>query len=257
MAYTEFDQAVHVVDPLELPDHWLRFESMDHGAASPTAWLAWASDEDGNCVVFDEHYAAGRLVSEHAAEVRRRRLSGWQRREGGRLEPHYCFADPSITASHGLRTRWGQPASVLTEYREHGVDWLRFANNDRLAGYSRLLELLHVEPGRLAPPWAQVPAHVGGSPRLFVVRSCVNTIEQLKSAPVASDGPDAGKAVEAKWEHEHGHAHAALRYGAMSRPAPTPAAPQEPEDWRSRELERLVRRQDEERDNPSRRYVQV
>lgn len=218
-AYEEFRDDVHLVEPFPLPDHWLRFESMDHGAASPTAWLAWAADEDGNCVVFDELYEAGRLVSEHAAEVKRRRASGWQRREGEDLQGHYCYADPSINANHGLRTKWGQPASVLTEYREHGVDWLRLANNDRLAGYSRLLELLHVEPGRIAPRWGRVPEHAGGSPRLYVFRNCVHTVEQLKSAPIASEGTDAGKAVEAKWEHEHGHAHAALRYGAMSRPA--------------------------------------
>jgi phage terminase large subunit len=253
-AYEEFRDEVHVVDPFRVPDHWLRFESMDHGAASPTAWLAWATDEDGNCVVFDEHYEAGRLVSEHAAEVKRRRGSGWQRREGGRLESHYCYADPSITASHGLRTRWGQPASVLTEYREHGVDWLRFANNDRVAGYSRLLELLHVEPGRLAPPWAHVPERAGGAPRLYVFRTCANTIEQLKSAPVASEGPDAGKAVEAKWEHEYGHAHAALRYGAMSRPAPS-VPPQEPDDWVSFEQQRLLRRYAEEQEDQSRRWA--
>jgi hypothetical protein len=44
---------------------------------------------------------------------------------------------------------------VLTEYREHGVDWLRFANNDRVAGYSRLLELIHVVPERIAPRWGR------------------------------------------------------------------------------------------------------
>jgi PBSX family phage terminase large subunit len=228
MAYTEFDTAIHVVDEFGLPSHWLRFESMDHGAASPTAWLAFAVDEDGNCVVFDELYEAGKLVSEHAAEVKRRRAAGWQRRENGELQRHYCFADPSITASHGLRTKWGRPASVLTEYREHGVDWLLSANNDRAAGYSRLLELLHVEPKRLAPAWARLPASAGGSPRLYICRSCVHVVEQLRSAPVAAEGPDAGKAVDAKWEHEHGHAHAALRYGAMSRPSPSEEPPEPP-----------------------------
>jgi hypothetical protein len=121
-------------------------------------------------------------------------------------------------------------------------DWLRFANNDRAAGYSRLLELLHVESGRLAPPWARVVERAGGAPRLYVFRSCVNTIEQLKSAPVASEGPDAGKAVEAKWEHEHGHAHAALRYGAMSRPSPSLPLPQELDDPRAELLRRMEER---------------
>jgi hypothetical protein len=110
---------------------------------------------------------------------------------------------------------------MLTEYREHAVDWLRFADNHRVAGYSRLLELIHVVPERIAPRWAQMPPHAGGSLRLFIFRKCVQVAQQLTSAPVASEGPDAGKAVDAKREHEQGHAHAALPYGAMSRPAPT------------------------------------
>ena len=52
--------------------------------------------------------------------------------------------------------------------------------------------------------------------------SCRHAIDQLKSAPVATDGQDAGEAVEVKWESAHGHAVASLRYGAMSRPSPTP-----------------------------------
>jgi PBSX family phage terminase large subunit len=249
MAFAEFDERVHVVERFTVPEHWHRFESMDHGAASPTAWLAWAVDEDSNCVVFDEHYQAGWLVSEHAREVLRRRASGWQRRERGQPVRHSCFADPSITASHGLETRWGQPASVLTEYREHGVSWLIPANNDRAAGYSRVLELLHVEPDRLFPSWHPRRGE-RGAPRLFVVRCCVNTVEQLRSAPVASEGPDAGRAVDGRWEHEHGHAGgAALRYGAMSRPAPSPEhedfdpfATADPDWLRARALERHVAR---------------
>jgi PBSX family phage terminase large subunit len=210
MAFTEFSERVHVVERFPLPPHWLRFESMDHGAASPTAWLFWATDEDGNHVVFDEHYQAGLLVSDHAAEVLRRRPAGAH---------HRCFADPSIDASHGI-LKWGRKATVLTEYREHKVTWLVPANNDRVAGYSRLLELVHVDERRPFPSWHPRFGE-RGAPRLFLARHCAHTVEQLKSAPVASDGPDAGRAVEGKWEHEHGHALAALRYGAMSRPAPS------------------------------------
>jgi hypothetical protein len=119
---------------------------------------------------------------------------------------------------------------------------LRAANNDRPAGYARLLELLHMEPGRIPPRWAQPPEGVGGAPRLYVFRTCRRTIEQLKSAPVAVDGVVAGEAVDPKWESAHGHAHAALRYGAMSRPSSSTPPPEE-EDPRTallrRNLERL------------------
>jgi hypothetical protein len=50
-----------------------------------------------------------------------------------------------------------------------------------------LVELLHVNPGRIAPPWAQVRAGVHGAPRLCVFSSCEQLIRQLKSAPVVVD----------------------------------------------------------------------
>lgn len=51
-------------------------------------------------------------------------------------------------------------------------------------------------------------------------------IEQLRSAPVATDGPNAGKAVDDHWESAHGHAVASARYGALSWPRP-PERPDE------------------------------
>jgi hypothetical protein len=66
-----------------------------------------------------------------------------------------------VFAKHGLVNRWGQPASVATDYSDHGVDLIR-ANTDRQAGSVRLLELLHIEPDRIAPPWASVPENVNG-----------------------------------------------------------------------------------------------
>ena len=244
-AYEEFDEGVHVVEPFVIPDEWERFESMDHGAANPTAWHAWAVDHDGNLIVFGEYYSPG-LVSAHAAEIKRRRANGWQRpdlRRGG-LEWHRCFADPSIKASHGLTSRRGVPASVLTEYLEHGVDWLVAANNDRAAGYARLLELVHPEPGRPYPSWH--PRHrETGAPRLYVFRTCEHLVAQMRSAPIAKDGSDAGEAVDPKWEGAHGHSHASARYGCLSRPAPSPMPEREPDDWRTFEIRRLLREQDE------------
>jgi len=221
-AYEEFDEALHVVDPFQVPSEWERFESMDHGAANPTAWLVWAVDHDGNLVCFDHYYSPG-LVSAHAAEIKRRRENGWCRRDwrSGEFEWQRCYADPTIRASHGLTSRRGVPASVQTEYLEHGVDWLIAANNDRAAGYARLLELVHPEPGRPFPSWHPRTGETG-APRLFMFKTCERLVAQMRSAPIAKDGSDAGEAVDGKWESAHGHAHAAARYGCLSRPAPSP-----------------------------------
>ncbi len=249
-AYEEFDESLHVVDPFVIPDEWERYECLDHGAANPSAWAPIAVDYDGNQIVFDLYYSPG-LVSAHAAAIRRRQsppspasaplgLNWWRRRNSrGEFERHVCWADPSIKASHGLTSRRGVPASVLTEYLEHGVDWLVMANNDRAAGYARLLELLHVDPARPFPSWH--PRHgQRGAPRLFVFSTCEQLIAQLQSAPIAKDGSDAGEAVDPKWENAHGHGHAMLRYGVLSRPAPSMLPEPEPDDWRSLEQRRVL-----------------
>jgi len=180
-AYEEFDPGTHVVEPFLIPEEWDRFECMDHGAANPTSWAPIAVDYDGNQIVFDLYYSPG-LVSAHAAAIKRRRspssfghappgLNWWQRPNARGYEWTYCYTDPSIRASHGLSGKFGLPASVLTEYLEHGIDHLVLGNNDRAAGYARLLELVHPDPKRPYPSWHPRSGEYG-SPRLFVFRSC-------------------------------------------------------------------------------------
>jgi PBSX family phage terminase large subunit len=205
-AFNEFDSEIHIVEPFEqVPESWGVFQSLDHGFNHPTAILTWLADDDGNLIVVAEYSKPG-LVSKHAAEIKE------SQQDIGAVE---IFADPSVFASQGLQDRPGTPASVASEYAKNGIK-LEPANNDRVAGYGRLLELLHVEEGRIPPPWSQVRENAGGAPRLFVFSTCKELIRQLKSAPVSSDGSDPGEAVDKKWESEHGHCVASLRYGAMA-----------------------------------------
>jgi hypothetical protein len=60
---------------------------------------------------------------------------------------------------------------------------------------------------------------------MYVFSTCRHLVDQLKSAPVAVEGVDAGEIVDPNWATSHGHAVDAARYGAMSRPSP----PDEPE----------------------------
>jgi hypothetical protein len=145
-------------------------------------FLAWAADEDGNVVVFGEYSQPG-IVSKHAAAF-------LERNERWRTER--IWSDPSVFHSQGLSTPRNWKASVATEYGEAGISLVP-ANNDRAVGYARLLELLHVESGRIAPPWAQVREGIDGAPRLYVASSCKELIRQFKSAPVAVDGIDTGE----------------------------------------------------------------
>jgi hypothetical protein len=93
-----------------------------------------------------------------------------------------------------------------------------------------------------------LPRNVTASPRLYIFEGCTNLIEQLKNAPTTMKGRsvDIGDTVDPDWETRHGHAHAAARYGAMSRPRPAgPAEPPEPDDWKAWKQAELLREHDE------------
>ncbi len=210
---------VHLVGPVDLPDAWERVEAMDFGVANPTCVLAAATDYDGNLIVFDSYYAGERLVSEHAREIEAHRKTWWP--EG---KYPICFADPSMWARTGGTSRWGDPATDVTEFREHGIDGLVQANNKRRPGRIRVNELLKPQPDRLFPNW-HPRAGENGAPRVFFVADrCPELVAQLQNAPllpIDSGLEGAGEIVEPKWESSHGHAVAAMRYLAMSRPSPS------------------------------------
>ena len=220
-AFEEFDERVHVVAPFAIPRHWDRFECMDFGSANPTAWYPVAVDYDGNLVVFDEYYSPG-LVSEHAGAIRARREWWWATDDDDKPVRANCHADPTIANKLGNSNNRGSELSIEFEFQQNGFSFVH-ANNNRRAGYMRVSELLHPEDGRPAPIWASHLLKQGPTPRLFIFNSCTHLVDQLKSAPLKSEGQDALEVVGPEWESRHGHGVAALRYGCLSRPRPTPA----------------------------------
>jgi hypothetical protein len=219
-AYAGFRTDLHVIDPWPIPSEWERYECMDYGTAAPTSWAVVSVDHDGNQVVSDLYYSPG-LVSKHAAEVLDRRAQGWQRRrQDGWTDTNVVWGDPTIRNRTGHTDRVsGRALSVEADFAEHGIA-IAPANNDRMAGYMRIAELLRADPERPFPHWHPRYGEQG-SPRLFVMEHCAQLVEQLEVAPIEDEGPLTGRAVQAKWERDDGHAHAMLRYGVMSRPAPT------------------------------------
>lgn len=222
LAY-RFSERVHTLPAFDLPESWDRFESMDYGPSetSATAWLAYAVDYDGNVIVFDEIYTPGCLPSMLTPELEKRRA--WWHPGGGRPE---AYADPAIFNPGQTTNRWGRPAVVNDEFADLGVHLAR-GNNDRRAGYVRVAEMLRVDEKHAVPAWATHLRGSSGAPRLYVFDHCKHLIEQLAEAPLEESeagphkGPYPGEAVARGWESGYGHAHASLRYGLMSRPAPS------------------------------------
>lgn len=248
-----WSEDIHVLEPFPVPDAWERFESFDHGTTNPSALLAWAVDHEGILVVFDEYYGPG-LPSVHAKAIRAKREVWWPKDdEGYPLTSPTCWADPEMWATKG-ETKLGDPASDITDYHELGIEGFVKANPSRSAGRTRLAELLTPDAERPFPRWHPRFGEYG-SPGMFVVgRNCPHLVEQLSSAPLLdldSGKKDAGEIVDPGWESRSGHACAAARYGALSRPGASEEPVVEPEDPRVRMLARIAERErleDEDQD---------
>lgn len=160
--FTEFDKKIHVIDPFDIPQHWERLVSIDHGLVNPTAVLWGAIDQDGNIFIYDEHYQAGRPISYHAAEIKKKT---------GKQQISLMIIDPSTVAK--TREKDGFPYSIIQEYNDCKLYPVP-GNNDVSASINRIKEFLKVQPKRFHPTNGKV-----GSPRLFIFRNCENMISEI------------------------------------------------------------------------------
>lgn len=181
--YEEFNENVHVIDPIPLRRHWLRFLALDWGYDHPACALWGAVDERGTLYIYDELYGRKRLVSEFAADMHRmtkgHNAAPKADDEGGLL----VWMDPSTDQHHGIGSR-----SVMGEFREHKIYGMP-ANNSVDAGINKVAERLKYD--FLAKP----PVN----PSLYIFRKCVNLTRGMKlyvAQPANSAGISTGKPVK-------------------------------------------------------------
>ena len=86
LVYPEFDERVHVIEPFAVPKEWQDNISIDPGLNNPLSAHWYAVDYDDNVYVVYEHFAAGKDIDYHAAEIAKicDRL-GWKRDFRGRI----------------------------------------------------------------------------------------------------------------------------------------------------------------------------
>lgn len=218
--FTEWEDRRHVLQPFEVPAHWMRFRSFDWGFARPFScgWWAVASEDmsrpegiipRGAMVRYREWYGASgpntglRLTTEAVAQ-------GIVERERGETI-QYGVADPSIFSEDGGPSR----AEVMSR---HGCRWrpadnTRVGRNGAMGGWDELRQRLIGEEGR---------------PMLYVFSTCRDLIRTLPSLQHDSNRPED---VDTAGED---HIADEVRYGCLSRPwvKRGPSAPQPRDRWR-------------------------
>ena len=218
---------VHVIpEDTAISNWWGRFEAMDYGTSAPTSWGCFATDHDGNVIAFGLHYEIG-YPSDTAPAIHRKRERWWARDDSGGLVNCITYGPADLKRTWGKVIR-GKELSAESEFADHGLHFAP-AQMDRHEGYVRIAEMLKPDAERPFPDWHPKRGEKG-APRFYILDSeeMQPLIENLRDAPLEDiDNPISklpGEAVDERWEHDHGHAHAMCRYGLTSRPK-SPDAP--------------------------------
>lgn len=210
-----WDARRHVVKPFQIPQHWLRFVSMDWGSASPfsVGWWAVATEQatvtgrNNNSVVvprgclvrYREWYGASgpnvglKLANEAIAD-------GIKQREPGDAIA-YRVLDPACFAEHG-------GPSIAQVFAERGVHFTK-ADNTRVAGVGAISGWGHVRQ--------RLVGDSDGRPMLVMFETCRDLIRTLPALQHDKVRPED---IDTDMED---HAADDVRYACASRPWIKPA----------------------------------
>jgi hypothetical protein len=188
--YPEFSPETHVIDAIYRPA-WKNYIFFDWGFVNPLAAIEVMVSPSDDVYIWREHYKSGMRLAEHLAELKRR-----PNPDGYHLE--MCFgdaADPEAVAE--VNASFG-PCIAMPEAKTNwrsGIDLVK-----------SFLKLEQVgEQDEFGTPLER--------PRLFVDRSCKNTIAEFNNYRTKDGTKHADAAEQAKKINDH--AMDALRYGLV------------------------------------------
>lgn len=184
LIYKDFkDSPPHVVDEFEIPKDWYRFIGLDHGYRNPTCVLWGAVDFRGDLWIYDEFYAAGKLVSEIAEVIKTKNYH---------QKIQQYLIDPSCKNRNGITGK-----SVMDEFADCGLHFIP-ANNDVRAGINHLQEYIKLDKN--------------GKPKIKVFRKCTKLREEFQTYRWRDLRPSAKQDAPEKPLKKEDHAIDACRY---------------------------------------------
>lgn len=192
LAFPEFDEEVHVVDRFDIPAAWYKWRSCDWGYSSMAVCLWYAMDWDNNIYVYRE--LATKNMEANAQEF------GYlvkNLEEGENVSIGYLASDAFSTRGQVGET----PGDTLVNINHNWVPSDR-GPNSRKAGKLLVHRALY--------------NNKDNPPKLKIVRTCRELIEELGSLTVDPDNPED---VDLRRKYSQpDHAYDALRYGLQGVP---------------------------------------
>jgi len=187
-AFPEFNRQIHVIDPFDIPNNWIRFRACDYGYGSYTG-VVWFTVAPGSeqLIVYRELYVS-KVIATDLADM----ILDIEQEEKIR----YGVLDSSLWHNRG-----DTGPSLAEQMIMKGCRWRPSdrSKGSRVAGKNEIHRRLQVDD-------------FTEEPRLVIFNNCLNLISQLPSIPLDKKNPED---VDTNSED---HLYDALRYGVMTRP---------------------------------------
>lgn len=202
-AFPQWNEALHAIEPFDLPEYFPMWRSMDWGFNKPWACLTLARDPDiGRVYVVGELYKVGLTDRQQAQMIVDTTPFQWS----DRIKLNY--ADPkSYWTKKSYQNKVFTPAD---EYRSAGIV-LSKADNNRVVGKRRIDTLL-----------ANLP---DGKPGLQVFNTCSLLVASIPSLPIDPSNP------EDVDTNSDDHLYDALRYGLVRDGGKPTRVQERPKSW--------------------------
>lgn len=218
--FPEFDALKHVIEPFQIPSHWIRIRAMDWGSSAPFS-VGWYAVSDGTVTIPWMGNDSGKLLIPRGALVKYREWYGAKpddtglkltaeevadgiRERQGTDRPELSVLDPSAFARNGgpsIAERMSARRTIFIP-----ADNTRTGTRGALGGWDLLRQRLKGD---------------NGIPMLYFTTSCPATIRTL---PALQHDPQRIEDVDT---HGNDHCGDETRYACSARPwvreAPNPS----------------------------------
>jgi hypothetical protein len=208
MAFPNFSELIHRVQPFEIPEHWPRWTATDYGYNKPwsTHWYA-RNPDTRQIVVYREAYQTLLTSTQQANTIQDLTPPSEQ------VQLHY--ADPAMWTRTNAR---GIVSCAADDYRDAGVP-LTPGDNDRINGKRKVDQMLAIQQN--------------GEPGVVIFSTCPHLLEQIASLPFDKTHPeDVDTDVE-------DHAYDDFRYGLTNVKLAAPPPKTEAERRQTNPLARI------------------
>lgn len=190
VVYPEWDRAIHLIDPFEIPSSWPRIRSIDFGYTNPFVCQWWAIDHDGRMYLYREIYMTHRTVRTHARRI---------------LELSGPDSFPDTVADHDAEDR--------ATLREEGIATIP-ARKDIEMGNARVKDRLAIQGDGKPRLYVFRGATVEADPWLREQKMPCCTVDEFDCYVMQS--PVEGKATKELPVDKDNHGMDAMRYAVMA-----------------------------------------